>query len=648
MSLPLRKRRPAKDRHIRDAQVCQLTYLTRFAIRAILHTGKVRNAGSSGQDSSMSFTIRNLKIRNQILLITLPPLLLLLCAVGLAFFAYWSVISSERAASRARERVTRNDSFRQHAAQAWGSVRSYVLQHQENSPGKYETEVTDGLAELDALADLEAADPEQLQQLARIRMEFDGFRNSWAQPAIDAVRAGGHYNANALIMDGQQHLMAVQTEAAKLRRADEGQNISEMLGAENMIRQMLVAAVSLAALLAVILLLLRGVVTRLIVDPVQQLIRASEQVGRGDYAPALPPMADNEFGILTRSFSRMTAALRREREEMAALNRFSEDVARCTSEAEVYDLVLHSLKERFQPAQIIIFKLQSPENYLEAVATLTPLPKESGARPIIEEPHNCKAVRAGRSFVVNDVRVQALCPSKFALPSEGSYFCGPLITGGVIIGSVRMQAAPDLWTPERQRLLESYLSGAASALSNLRLRDTMQAQANFDILTGLYNRRFAEEYARKQFAMARRSEQPLGVLMLDLDHFKSFNDVYGHEMGDYILRHFAKTVTKMIREANVVARYGGEEFVVILPNTSLQSCLLVAERIRETVRTMVVPSGTEKPLPPVTVSIGVAAFPDHSATLEQVVQATDKALYESKRCGRNRVTVATALDSAAA
>ena len=266
---------------------------------------------------------------------------------------------------------------------------------------------------------------------------------------------------------------------------------------------------------------------------------------------------------------------------------------------------------------------------------------------MIEEPHNCKAVRTGRSFVVNDVQVEPLCPSKFVLPSEGSYYCGPLIAGGIIIGSVRMEAAKDLWTPERQRLLESYLSGAASALSNLRLLDRMKQQANIDVLTGLYNRRFLEDYARKLFAIARRRDQPVGLIMMDLDHFKSFNDVYGHEIGDRILRHFAKTVTSSMRETNLAARYGGEEFIVVLPDTNAKSCVLVAERIRKAVMAMVVPSNTEKPLPQLTVSMGVAVFPENGQTLEEVIQASDKAMYESKRLGRNRVTAASAAEAAA-
>ena len=590
----------------------------------------------------MAFTVGNLKIRDQILLVTLPPLFVLLCAVALFFYAYWSAINTQEIASRSKESVARSESFLRQATEAYMAVRGYVFTRQNDLLAPYDKAVTDGLADLIVLTDLESVDPGQLQEVIQIRADFDQMQKQWALPAIQKVRSGRDFDATATLLDGQNRMAAIRSQVLKLEKEDEGENATVVMGAERVIRRMLVVGVSLAVLLAGILVFLTGVVTRLIVVPVLQLIRASEQVARGDFAPALPPMVDNEFGVLSRSFSQMTTALRREREEIASLNRFSEAVTQCTSEIEVYDLLLHSLKERFQPRQVIIFKLNQAENYLEAAATLVPLPKEVGAWPVIEEPHNCKAVRTGRSFVVNDVQLEPLCPSKFVLPAEGSYYCGPLIAGGIIIGSVRMEAARDLWTPERQRLLESYLSGAASALSNLRLLDRMKEQANIDMLTGLYNRRFLEDYSRKLFAIARRREQPVGMIMLDLDHFKSFNDVYGHEIGDRILRHFAKTVTASMRETNLAARYGGEEFVVILPDTNAKSCTLVAERIRKAVMTMVVPSNSEKPLPQLTVSLGVAVFPIHGQTLEEVIQASDKALYESKRMGRNRVTAALA------
>jgi diguanylate cyclase (GGDEF)-like protein len=595
----------------------------------------------------MAFTIRNLKIRDQILLVTLPPLLVLLCAVALFFYAYWSAINSERAALRSKESEVRSESFLRHTDEAIMGVRGYVFTRRQDLLAPYDKAVTDGLADLIALSDLDVANPGQQQEVIRILAEFDLMQKQWAQPAIEKVRSGRHFDAAATLVGGQDRMTAIRSEVLKLQKEDERQNENEMADAEGVIRHMLVVGISLALILAGILVLLTRVVTRLIVDPVLQLIRASEQVGRGDFAPGLPPMVDNEFGALSRSFSHMTTAVRREREEIASLNRFSEAVTQCTSEVEVYDLLLHSLKERFHPVQVIIFKLNIAENFLEAAATLVPLPKEVAAWPVIEEPHNCKAVRTGRSFVVNDVQAELLCPSKFVLPSAGSYYCGPLIAGGIIIGSVRVEAAANFCTPERQRLLESYMSVAASALSNLHLLDRMKQQANIDMLTGLYNRRFLEDYARKLFAIARRRVQPVGMILLDLDNFKNFNDVFGHEVGDRILRQFAKTLAATMREANLAARYGGDEFIVILPDTSAKSCALVVERIRQAVMSMVVPSTLEKPLPPLTVSAGVVAFPEHGHTLEEIVEAADKAMYESKRRGGNCVTVALIPEAAA-
>jgi len=321
------------------------------------------------------------------------------------------------------------------------------------------------------------------------------------------------------------------------------------------------------------------------------------------------------------------------------LNRFSLAMTQCKEEEEVHAHLVKTLKEQFQPQQIVIFNFNQIDRVLEAAATLEPIPVEAASWPAIDDPQNCKAIRTGRHFVVNDVTKEPPCPSHFLLPSEGSYYCGPLLAGGSTLGSVRMEAAKDVWTSKRLQLLESYLSGAASALSSLRSQEAMQKQANQDVLTGLYNRRFLEGYAQKQLAQSKRRERPLSLIMMDLDHFKNFNDLYGHEIGDRILRHFAKTITTSMRDTNVAARYGGEEFVVVLPDTDAKNCLLVAERIRKAVMRMIVPSKTEDPLPQVTVSLGVSAYPEHGSTFEELIQASDKALYESKRAGRNRTTV---------
>jgi diguanylate cyclase (GGDEF)-like protein len=587
----------------------------------------------------MAFSIRNLKIRQQILLVTIPPMLVLLCAVALLFYSYWMALHANRGTRRSLESIAQGEELLRHVTEMHMGVRGYIFTQQASLLAPYEQAAAAIPAELANLRDLESDSPSQVAEVDAIQNALTRWQADFANRTISRINRGTPVEVPPLLAEGEKRLTPVHQMLAKLLEEDHAENIAGLRDEEQQMRRMLVVALGVAFLVGVIVLLVTREVAGLLVQPVRQLIEASERVSRGDFRVSLPAPADNEFGILSLSFSHMTLALRQEREEMAALNRYSEAVTQCTSEGEICDHVLFAIRERFHPRQVIIFKLNPEENLLEAVATLLPLPEELHDWPVIAEPHNCKAVRTGRHFRVNDVSVEPPCPSKFVIPGEGSYYCGPLIAGGVIIGAVRVEGLKDYWTPERESLLESYLSGAASALSNLRLLETTKQQANVDELTGLYNRRFLEEYARKLLAMARRKGQPLGIIMMDLDHFKEFNDVYGHEVGDRILRHFAKTATQAMREANLAARYGGEEFVVILPETDAQGCLRLAERIRLAVERMVVPSGTEKPLPQVTVSLGIAVYPDHGQSLEELLQASDKALYESKRAGRNRSTV---------
>lgn len=587
----------------------------------------------------MAFSIRNLKIRQQILLVTLPPLFVLLCAIALLFYAYWMALHAERGSRKSLQSIAQSEQLLRHFTEMHMGVRGYSFTREQLSLAPYEETVSQISGELANLRDLESDDPAQVAQVDAIQNALNRWQTEWATPTINSVARGGPPEAARLVAEGERQLAAVRTLMLTLLEKDREENEATLRDTQQQMRRMLVLALGVALVVAVVVVLVTREVAGLLEQPVRQLIEASVRVSRGDFQPSLPPLADNEFGVLSQSFSHMTAALRQEREELAALNRFSEAVTQCTSEEEIYDHVLHSLKERFRPTQVMIFKLNPGENVLEAAATLVALPEEVRDWPVIPEPHNCKAVRMGRRFRVNDVKAEPLCPAKFVPPSEGSYYCGPLIAGGVIIGSVRVEGIKNFWTPERESLLESYLSGAATALSNLRLLESTKQQANVDELTGLYNRRFVEEYARKLLAMARRQGHPLGVIMMDLDHFKEINDIYGHEVGDRVLRQFAKTITHAQREANVAARYGGEEFLIVLPETVPQGCMLVAERIRKAVERMVVPSGTEKPLPQLTVSLGIAVYPQHGQGLEELLQASDKALYESKRAGRNRSTL---------
>jgi two-component system, cell cycle response regulator len=160
-------------------------------------------------------------------------------------------------------------------------------------------------------------------------------------------------------------------------------------------------------------------------------------------------------------------------------------------------------------------------------------------------------------------------------------------------------------------------------------------------LTGLYNRRYFQMQFRQLLATAVRFERPFSILMLDLDHFKVINDLYGHQRGDAILIEFAERVSGTLREIDTFARYGGEEFIALLPETGLAGGVSTAQKILEVIRNQPFGGGDEDSID-LTVSIGIACFPDHGESFATLVEAADQALYVAKQEGRDRAASAGA------
>jgi len=165
------------------------------------------------------------------------------------------------------------------------------------------------------------------------------------------------------------------------------------------------------------------------------------------------------------------------------------------------------------------------------------------------------------------------------------------------------------------------------------LNQKLQSLAVTDGLTGLHNHRAFQDYLEEQFQTAMRNKQPLALILMDVDHFKQYNDTYGHQAGDEVLRQVAQILQAHVREGDFVARYGGEEFVVVLPRADLESAVAVAERLRRAVES------AEWSLRPVTGSFGVACARPDMETRQELIEAADQALYQAKKNGRNRVEV---------
>lgn len=255
---------------------------------------------------------------------------------------------------------------------------------------------------------------------------------------------------------------------------------------------------------------------------------------------------------------------------------------------------------------------------------------------ILVDASACRAQRTGH--IVNAVEFPGLC-TKFRDDGDErqTHICLPIVQSG-IVGCVVQLVAP----AEHGQLLRMlvpfiavYLREAAPVLEAKRLMEHLRESSLRDAMTGLYNRRFLEEYVTTLVATSQRRKSPFTVLMLDLDHFKQVNDTHGHEAGDKVLKVLADILAKSVRSSDLVVRYGGEEFLVVLLDSGSDDAGKVAEKIRARV------AETKIPLPGAvlqkTISIGLAEFPQDADNFWQVVKFADVALYEAKTGGRNRV-----------
>ena len=180
-------------------------------------------------------------------------------------------------------------------------------------------------------------------------------------------------------------------------------------------------------------------------------------------------------------------------------------------------------------------------------------------------------------------------------------------------------------------------------LASLQLRETLREQSIRDPLTRLFNRRFLEESLERELQLAGRKNQSIAVLFLDLDHFKRFNDTFGHDAGDIVLQSLADLFRNFFRATDICCRYGGEEFAIILPESTSQDAAIRADALRSEVKSLRL-QYKKQSLGQLTLSVGVAAFPEHGSTSEELLKLADQCLYQSKARGRDVVTLPSMQD----
>lgn len=332
------------------------------------------------------------------------------------------------------------------------------------------------------------------------------------------------------------------------------------------------------------------------------------------------------------------AELSKRNQEITLFSKMNDFLQTSTTEAEAYSIISETVTQLFPADSGAVYVLNASRNMLEASAVWGPLPPGN----LIFPPEDCWAHRRGQAHL--GIGYERWCPH---VTHDGRmYVCLPLLAQGdmlgvlhLIDGAAKNDSTDDARMEEKTRLAKILADNIGLGIANLKLRESMRNLAIRDPLTGLFNRRYMEEGLAQEQHRTTRNAAQLAVIMVDIDHFKRFNDDFGHDGGDAVLRALGEFFKKHVRGSDIACRYGGEEFLLILSPSTAEGARQRAEKIRDNAARLKV-THAKVDLGAVTLSLGVAIYPDHGSDAAAVIKAADTALYQAKRNGRNRVIVA--------
>lgn len=326
--------------------------------------------------------------------------------------------------------------------------------------------------------------------------------------------------------------------------------------------------------------------------------------------------------------------LKQHENELILINKTNDMLQTCKESKEAYSIISLTSQGLFPELSGGLAIYNDSNKSLETV-------EHWGNSPILKSyfaPDECWAIRGGHIHHVINPGKDILC-NHFTSPITSGYIDLPLVVQSEMIGVFHLYAPPGyLITPNQQQLAATFSEVIKLSLANIKLREALHEQAIRDPLTGLFNRRYLNETLPRELQLIIRENRQLCVAMLDLDFFKRFNDNYGHEAGDEVLRYIGTLLRNRFRGSDIACRFGGEEFVVVLLDSELPKVVERLQQIREEVKKAAL-TYHDRTLPPITVSIGVAKAPEHGMTAEDLIHAADIALYAAKQAGRDRLEI---------
>jgi diguanylate cyclase (GGDEF)-like protein len=346
---------------------------------------------------------------------------------------------------------------------------------------------------------------------------------------------------------------------------------------------------------------------------------------------ALPVDSNDEIGASAGAFNRLIGTLAKSHAVESAMRDFSAVLSR---EFELDDLGRAALEGLLahtgaEAGTILI----SRDDAMEVLATYG----LRAAETLGASDHVRRALRTDRIEHLCVDAPDTIVDSLVVGQAAREILVAPITFKSVPLGVIVL-ATPGRFDRDVDPLLEQLRADLSLAVNNALAHDRLERLAAVDPLTEAYNRRFGLARLREEFSRAVRAENPLGVLLVDIDHFKAVNDTYGHLVGDRVLRGVAGACRRVVREGDVLIRYGGEEFLVLLPGAGPVDVRQVGERIRRAVAETSVEDGDARV--GVTISLGGATFRDSSDSPDSLIALADRALYEAKGNGRNRLVLA--------
>lgn len=332
----------------------------------------------------------------------------------------------------------------------------------------------------------------------------------------------------------------------------------------------------------------------------------------------------------------LVAELRRRDSTMQLLSDMNELLQSCTTQEEAFQVVALKAGQLFEGQSGCLAVTRPREQSLEPVAHWGP------ERLVVStfQMDDCWALRRGKPHEVAEPQLAVRC-RHFSTPPTGGYLCVPLTVQGDTLGVLCLLGAE----PKRSETQLSQLDVALTVgetvklvLSNLKLRESLRIQANHDPLTGLFNRRYLNDSLSRELNLSQRRGAPLSVVILDVDHFKRFNDTFGHDAGDLALREAARVMSMNLRKSDIACRLGGEEFALVLPDSPLADTRDRVEQICAFVKQIEIRHSGHL-LGTMTLSAGIAGSPEHATNARELLRAADIALFAAKRAGRERVVL---------